>query len=440
MRPLIALCLALVLAPVAAAAKPTAPATKPVGPIFGVRAIGNPKLGYFVYPASAGSVLHGAVAVTNTGDQTGSVKLYTADATTGATSGTVYLTDSRPAGVGTWISLHSPTLTLKPSQRTIVPFTVHVPAGANAGDYVGGIVAETVLQRQGPQSSHKTNVQIKVRNLSIVAVEVNVPGPQVAKFTIGDVKVGGSQGRQQVFVHLANDGTILAKPKGSITIKTSTGTAIQTISFHLDTFLAHTAIDYPIQLRQALSPGTYVASVRLTYPGSGAAGGTATSSASPQFTVSKENVQKVFKPGKPTNVGPGGVVAAPASSSSLYKWIAIGFGALLLAGGGYFFAVVRQRRPVTVTATPVPPPPPAAGPPAVAPPAVAEPAVAQPRAAPAGERCQGHHYWQVDWMQGQVGPDGVLRYPHRCRNCGIEVRAADIGEAAQKAAALESPA
>src|ERR1019366_2351502 len=101
MRPLIALFLALALAPVAAAAKPAAK-PKPVGPIFGVRAIGNPKLGYFVYPASAGSVLHGAVAVTNTGDQAGSVKLYTADATTGATSGTVYLTDIAPAGVGTW--------------------------------------------------------------------------------------------------------------------------------------------------------------------------------------------------------------------------------------------------------------------------------------------------------------------------------------------------
>ena len=421
MRPLIALFVALALAPAAAAAKPAA---KPVGPIFGLRAVGNPKLGYFVYPAKAGSVLHGAVAVTNTGDRAGSVKLYTADATTGATSGTVYLTDSAPAGVGTWISLGSRTLTLKPSQRTTVPFTVHVPAGASTGDYVGGIVAETVLQRQGPQSSHKTNVQIKVRNLSIVAVEVKVQGPQVAKFSIVTVNVGGSQGRQQVFVHLANDGNVLAKPKGSVTIQTSTGTAIQTISFHLDTFLAHTAIDYPVQLKRALPPGSYVASVRLTYPGAGA-GGTKMSSAAPQFTVSKENVQKVFKPGKPTQVGPGGVVAAPASSSSLYKWIAIGFGALLLGGGGYFFAVVRQRRPVTVTATPVPSPSPAVGPPAVASEATRE-------------RCQGYHYWQADWMHGQVGPDGVLLYPHRCRNCGIEVRAADIDDAARKAALLDT--
>jgi hypothetical protein len=422
MRPLIALSLALALAPVAAAAP-----AKPVGPIFGVRAVGNPKLGYFVYPARAGSVLHGAVTVTNTGDRAGSVKLYTADATTGATSGTVYLTDKAPAGVGTWISLGSHTLTLKPSQRTTVSFTVHIPAGAKTGDFVGGIVAETVLQRQGPQSAKKTNVQIKVRNLSIVAVEVNVPGPRVSKFTIGAANVGGSQGRQQLFLHFSNDGNALTKPKGSVTVQSSAGTPIQTIAFKMDSFLPHTAIDYPVQLKKALSPGSYIASVRLTYPGAGAAG-TVMSSGAPQFTVSKENVQKVFNPGKPTVVGPGGVVAASGGGSSLYKWLAIGFGALLLGGGGYFFAVVRQRRPVTVTATPVPSPPspPAAGPPAAAA-ASAEPALAP---------CQGHHYWQADWMHGQLGPEGVLLYPHRCRNCGIEVRAADIGDAAKKAAAL----
>jgi len=352
------------------------------------------------------------------------VKLYPADATTGATSGTVYLTDSAPAGVGTWISVGSPKLTLKPRQRTIVPFTVHVPKRAATGDYVGGIVAETVLERQGPQSSHKTNVQIKVRNLSIVAVEVNIPGPRVAKFTIGATTIGGSQGRQQLFIHISNDGNMLAKPRGSVTVQRSTGTAIQTIPFRMDSFLPHTAIDYPVQLERALGPGSYVASVRLTYPGPGGVG-TEMSSAAPQFTVSEENVQKVFKPGKPTKVGPGGVVAAPSGSSSLYKWIAIGLGALLLAGGGYFFAVLRQRRPVTVTATPVPPPP-----------AGAPPAAAPPPAAPTPERCQGYHYWQVDWEHGEMGPDGALVYPHRCRNCGIEVRAADIDDAAEKAAAL----
>jgi hypothetical protein len=443
MRRLFPLLLALALAPAALAAAP-------IGPVFGLRAVGNPRLGYFVYPASAGAVIHGAISIANTGDRSGVVKLYPADATTGATSGTVYVTDSAPSGAGTWISLGSSSLTLKPGQRTQVPFTVHVPGGAGAGDYVGGIVAETVLQRQGAQSSQKANVQVRVRNLSIVAVEVNIPGPQVAKFTIGAVNVGGTKGRQQVFVHVTNDGNVLRKPRGSVTIQNPTGVAIQTIPFRMDSFLPHTTIDYPVQLKRALPPGNYVASVHMTYDGTGA-GGKQMSSAAPQFKVTQENIQHVFKPGAPTRVGPGGVVAAPASSSSLWQWIAIGLGAVLLAGGGYFFAVMRQRRPVTVTVTPIPPaPPPAAAPaptadpaptaaptPDPAPAAAAAPVVAaQAPAEAALERCEGFHYWQVDWERGELGPDGVLVYPHRCRSCGIEVKAADIGDAATKAAAI----
>jgi hypothetical protein len=415
MRRLLPLVLALAFAPAATAAAP-------VGPVFGLRAVGNPTVGYFVYPASAGDVIHGAVAITNTGDRPGSVKLYPADATTGATSGTVYLNDSKPAGVGTWIALDSASLTLDPGQRKQVSFTVRVPSGASAGDYVGGIIAETVVQHEGPQSKRKTNVQIRVRNLSIVAVEVNVPGPLVSKFTIGAVNVGGSQGRQQVLIHVTNDGNVLRKPKGSVTIQSTSGVAIQTIPFHMDSFLPHTSIDYPVQLKEALRPGNYVASVHMTYDGTGA-GGAQMSSAAPQFEVSKENVEHVFKPAKPTRVGPGGVVAAPSSGNALWKVLAIAFGILVLAGGGYFFAVLRQRRPVTVTVTPVPAPPAPAAPSALAP---AEPAL---------KRCEGFHYWQVDWDQGELGPDGVLVYPHVCRTCGVEVRAADISDATEKAAA-----
>jgi hypothetical protein len=105
---------------------------------------------------------------------------------------------------------------------------------------------------------------------------------------------------------------------------------------------------------------------------------------------------------------------------------------------------------VTVTATPVPPPPvaapPAASPPPPTPPAAAAaapppptpapPPAAAPQAPAAPARCQGFHYWRVDWEHGQPGPNGVVEYPHVCQSCGVAVRAADIGEAARKAAAL----
>ena len=47
--------------------------------------------------------------------------------------------------------------------------------------------------------------------------------------------------------------------------------------------------------------------------------------------------------------------------------------------------------------------------------------------------CVPFHYWDVDWDNGQLGADGVMRYPHRCRNCGVQVLAKDISEAAMLA-------
>ena len=63
-----------------------------------------------------------------------------------------------------------------------------------------------------------------------------------------------------------------------------------------------------------------------------------------------------------------------------------------------------RRRPATVTATPL-----------------------APELAPA--RCEGLHYWDVDWQRPQAGANGAVVYPHRCRRCGVEVLAVDIADA-----------
>src|SRR3954452_6498425 len=182
-RTLAALAAGLLLAPAAQAA------TK--GPVFGLRAAGNPKLGYFVYAVAPGASKKGAVIVSNSGTAKGTGKLFTADATTGHTSGTVYLTDAKPTKAVAWVTLAQTELTLAPGQFKQVPFTLHVPAGTETGQWVGGIVAETSQQVAGKKSKSKASVQIKIRDLTIVAVQTNVPGTPVVDFTIGNVKTGG---------------------------------------------------------------------------------------------------------------------------------------------------------------------------------------------------------------------------------------------------------
>ena len=237
-------------------------------PVFGLRAVGSNQRGYFVFTIAPDAADTGAVIVSNAGTATGTVKLFTTDATTGRTTGTVYETNRRPTRAGSWIALTSTAVTLAPGAHRQVAFTLHVPAGTPPGEWVGGIVAEASHQLASSSTKHKTNVQIKIRDLTIVAVESKVPGPRVVDFRIGTVTTGGRKGFQQLFVHFASKGNVLLKPSGRVSIFDSSNKLVETLPFTMDTFLPQTAIDYPLLLKTALGAGDYRAAVTLRVPGS----------------------------------------------------------------------------------------------------------------------------------------------------------------------------
>jgi hypothetical protein len=383
---------ALVTAPIAAAATPSA--------VFGLRAVGNPKLGYFVYDLGAGATRSGAVIVSNTGTRAGVAKLYAVDAGTGSTTGTVYLTDRKPVRAGTWVTLAKSRVTIAPGKFVRVPFTVHVPAGTAPGQWVAGLVAEAAVQTESGHTNSKTGVQIKIRNQTIVAVQVNVPGARRAAFAIGAVKTGGQRGFQQVLVHLTNTGNVLSKPTGAVEILQA-GRVVEKLPFKMDSFLPQTSIDYPVLLTKALPAGDYRARVSLSYPS--ASGGTQTIHGTPAFSVSKQDVKQVFTSAAPTQQAPGGTVA---SSSSSTPWAVIGAiiaALILLALVGW--ALLRRRSSSGSRA-------PGAGDPA---------------------SCTPFHYWDVDYDHGVQDDDGTWRFPHRCRNCRLEVTAKDITDASAQA-------
>jgi hypothetical protein len=435
----------LLLAPLASAA------TK--GPVFGLRAVGNPKLGYFIYPLAPGETKHGAVIVSNTGTASGTVKLFTADATTGTTSGSVYLTDQKPVHAGAWISLDKTELTLAPGAHKRVGFAVHVPPGAETGQWVGGIVAETTHQVAGPKSKQKAKVQIRIRDLTIVAVQVNVPGAPVISFDVGAVKTGGQRGFQQVITHMRNAGNVLVHPLGTITILDAGGRKLQTLKFAMDTFLPDTAIDYPVLLKKALAPGSYQAIVRVTVPGFPGVEGTRVNVTRP-LAVSKEDVQQVFTSAAPTQTPPE-TTAAAATSSSSRSWPLIGLiaGVALLLLAALLWWILRRRRsgpvaepepaqiePAEVEARTAPPAPaPLAEEPTPMPepapwPEPGEPAPLLPPPPTAPAVPDHEHLWEVAYDRGELGSDGVWRFPHRCRTCGAELLARDVADASAQTA------
>jgi hypothetical protein len=440
--------IALALAPNALAAAS--------GPVFGLRAVGNPKLGYFVYPLAPGGTATGAVIVSNVGTKSGVVHLFTADGTTGTTSGTVYRTDAKPTGAGSWVKLAATSFVLPAGGHRQVSFTVHVPAGQKPGQWVGGVVAETARQVATQKPGQKARVQIRIRDLTIVAVQANVPGRQTVDFGIGKVTTGGTRGFQKVIVHFEHRGNVLVHPHGVVTLFRSSGPKIETLPFAMDTFLPQTSIDYPILLKKAIGPGSYTAKVVLDTPPVGHVP-EHRFVAQPSFSISKTDVKQVFTSAPPQQAPPG---TGSSSGLSTVAYVGIGAGVVVLAVLLLALLLARRRRggatsrpPTTlqrppaaavadppaadapVRPHPTPPAPPAPPPVEPAPPAPLAPLAAPTPAAPAAPTEDHEHEWDVAYDRGELGSDGVWRFPHRCRHCGATLLATDVQDARARTAA-----
>ena len=307
----------------------------------------NATRSYFVAVARPGATFTNSVRVRNMGSAPGTALLYAVDATTGQTSGAVYLGHGRPRrDAGAWITLGASSVTLAPGQSTIVPITVHVPPGAHAGDHLGGIVAENEALSRA--SGHGA-LQIRVRHLTITAVEVQVPGRAATRVDVTGVRAGGEHGYQYVYLHLENQGALTTKPFGRVLIAVAGGRTVATRELTLDTFLPGTAIDYPLLLpKQALQPGKYRANIELTYAASALGyrrtdGPARTLSRSFDFTVSSGQYTTVFQ-GVPPVRAP--VAATTHGSSSLELLLAAACGIVALLGAfGFVFVGIRRWSP-----------------------------------------------------------------------------------------------
>jgi hypothetical protein len=250
---------------------PAAPASA-AGPTFALKPATEAKLGYFVLAGQPGATLRGKVEVINVGSKAGKTSLYTVDATTGQTSGAVYRSKGEPRpGVGSWIKLGKSTLELGPGQSQVVPFSVRVPSEASAGQHLGGIVAQRSTQvaaSQSPPGGKKGGFKVKIQALSVLAVQVNVPGPERPRMTLSGIKPGDQPGHQSLLLGIGNTGNVLVKGTGSLRVVDHSGRQVQSQSFNLDTFVPETQIDFPVYIRgKALAPGRYRGTVTINYRG-----------------------------------------------------------------------------------------------------------------------------------------------------------------------------
>ena len=259
--------------------------------------------------------------VLNIGDRTGSARVYAVDGTTGQTSGAVYRSGDQPRrDVGAWIKLADRVVTLRPHTRQTISFTVRVPGGAFGGQHLGGIVVQpaTAAAQKTVRRTRHAAFRISIRELSIVAVLVNLPGATAPRLALSGLRPAGIPGRQSVLIGLSNPGNVLVKGRGSLTVVNSSGKPVEHQRFALDTLVSHTQISYPVyRAGRSLPNGRYRGTVAIVYDGRRLV-------RSFPFTIDVANQTQVFG-------APPGTPGPPPSSSSVLLYVLLGVAVALLA-------------------------------------------------------------------------------------------------------------
>lgn len=178
----------------------------------------------FAYAVEPGAELRDAVVVTNHGQTALELDVYAADART-TTSGQLDLlpADEPSTGVGTWVTLDLPHVSLAPGASVEVPFTVRVPADATPGDHSGGVVSAAVSVDDG--STVRLDRRLALRMHLRVAGDV-VPALTVEDLTVEHRGTANPVGAGSVVVRyrVTNTGNARILPTEAVTVAGLAGT------------------------------------------------------------------------------------------------------------------------------------------------------------------------------------------------------------------------
>ena len=276
-------------------------------------------LAYFVLNTRQGALVHNALRLTNVGNQTGTVSLLPADASTAQATGIVYsISDPAQHAVGSWLSLSKKQVTLAAGQSQLVTFTVHVPAGETPGQFVGGIIAQSAAEPTSSGANAAGNIQFHVSlvHQQIIAVHVNVQGTLTQQLAASGLQASVINGNQAMLIDLHNSGNTMISPSGTLQIINAAGKTLQTLPLHLDIMLPGASITYPALLQgQPLATGSYRAVLTMTY------GQKRTLTYSTSVSMARQDTQNSISPPPPT------------SSSNVLLIVALALLAVFAAGG-----------------------------------------------------------------------------------------------------------
>lgn len=183
----------------------------------------------FEYGLKPGEEVADWVAVSNLGKKALKVSVYATDAFNAEDGGFALLpADQPPKDVGAWITLPREEYTVPVGKRVDIPFKVRIPANAEPGDHIGGLIAsatESATNAEGQQ------VNVERRVASRVYLRVDGPVQPVAQITKIDVEYANPAipfggGDMTVTYHVANTGNVRFSGKARIQVRGPLGVRV----------------------------------------------------------------------------------------------------------------------------------------------------------------------------------------------------------------------
>lgn len=218
--------------------------------------------GYFLIRAETGERVRQSLVLRNESGARLRLKLAVVDATTGQLGGVSYgLPDDPIKLVGGWIVLDRTAVSLDPGDTRTVGFDVSVPSDVSGGQHIAGIAVWALGEEAEDGSEEAVSVVVQTRR--IVAVQVDLPGPQDPELVVTGVEPAARPDGLYLEIGIENRGTAMTTGEGTIEI------AAQGFleDFFVDTFVPGTSIGYPIKWTDDPREGTYDARVEIDYEG-----------------------------------------------------------------------------------------------------------------------------------------------------------------------------
>lgn len=177
----------------------------------------------FEYTVNAGDTIDDGIVVANDGTDAVDLAVYGADAFT-TDSGALDVRTERDdaTGVGAWLEPAVRHVSLAPGQSAEVPFTIAVPADADPGDHVGGIVTSRAVTSDGRQVEQRVALRVHVHvaglfrpGLQVEDLRAQYGGPSVGT---GDATVTYTLHNTGNAVLSARQDVAVAGPFGALAV------------------------------------------------------------------------------------------------------------------------------------------------------------------------------------------------------------------------------